>query len=90
MDNVIKIGGGNVIVLGEPVPEVISDLEAVLADAKAGVVRSVAMVVIQSDGRWATLCKGEDETLKLIGALRMLERFVMDDADPRHTCQPLK
>ena len=90
MANVVRLGGGDVYAPGEPIPEVISELEKVLEDAKAGVIRSVVMVMVHDNGRWATLCKGEDETLKLVGALRMLERFLMDDVDPRHTCQPLK
>jgi hypothetical protein len=90
MANVIRIDGSNFPLPGQPIPEVVSELEAVLKDARAGVIRSVALVAIHDNGRWATLCKGEDDNLKLLGALRMLERFMMDDIDPRHTCEPLK
>ena len=88
MPKVVRLGGGDVIPSGQPIPVVVSGLEKVLEDARAGIVRSVALVMTHDNGRWATLCEGEDETLKLVGALRMLERFLMDDIDPRHTCKP--
>lgn len=67
---------------GQPVDEVVKELEELIAKARAGEVRSVAYVTINRDGTSSAVHAGTSQWLHLVGALRRLEhRILMRDEE---------
>lgn len=61
-----------------PVDDVVSELEKLLARAKAGEVRSLAYSVINRDGSASRCHAGKADTFKTLGALKFLEQMILD------------
>lgn len=61
-----------------PMPEVIERLESILAMAKAGRVRSVAVVATLSNSETMNGWAGNHNPVGLVGELEVLKRELMD------------
>lgn len=73
-DKVVSIVGGTVHTPpGDPVASVVMKLEAALADAKAGKLRSFVMAGIASDGAYMVDWSVEpDDGLKVLGTINIM------------------
>lgn len=61
-----------------PVPEVIEKLEEMLAMAKSGELRSVAIGGILTDGGWITKFHSEGEHMRVAGVISKLQFDFLD------------
>ena len=62
----------------KPVPDVIAQLESLLADAKSGELQTFAFAAVQDKGFVSSGFAGNYDFTTIIGELRVLERNIMD------------
>ena len=72
-DNVVRLDGGERLLVGEPDPHVVATLEDLLAEAKSGKLMTFAMVAFASDGFIRCCWRGQTPATSVLGGLRRLE-----------------
>ena len=72
-DNVVRLDGGERLVLNEPDPEVIECLQGLLDEARTGKLKTIALAGISSDGFIRVCWRGQSPATHVLGALRRLE-----------------
>ena len=77
MTNVVQFPG--VTSALEPVPEVVQQLEDLLARAKTGEIREVAIAAVTDQKSITTAWHHENDYFRLVGAVSWLSRRLTDD-----------